>query len=107
MQRRLAEANHQLLIATNDYSPIIEESQALNLLARGADALVLCGVGQRPSLQPPLTTVHVPAEIMWRRAADHVLALLDGQEPQANSEVEESLVVRGSTAPPPGARGRH
>ena len=50
LQRRLAEADHQLLIATNDYDPHTEERQALNLLTRGADALVLCGTGQRPAL---------------------------------------------------------
>jgi LacI family transcriptional regulator len=259
LQRRLAEAGHQLLIATNDYSPATEESQALNLLTRGADALLLCGVGQRPSLmarlkaravpvvhvmswppppglacvgfdnaramaqvvrylldlghrriamlagvtrdndraaarlagvrdalavaglklpaayvverryglaaareglqqlmrvptpptavvcgndvlafgalfeaqrlgldvpgelsivgfddlelashlQPALTTVHVPAEAMWRRAAEHVLARLageDGLRTPPSSEVEVSLVVRGSTGPPPKGR---
>jgi LacI family transcriptional regulator len=252
LQRRLAEADHQLLIATHDYSPATEESQALNLLTRGADALVLCGTGQRPALlarlksrgvpvvhvmnwpppaglacvgfdnarameqvvrylldlghrriamlagvtrdndraaarlagvrdalaaagltlpasrvverryglapareglqrlmevtppptaivcgndvlafgalfeaqrlglavpndlsiigfddlelashlHPALTTVRVPAEAMWRRAADHVLALLRGEEPPPASEIEVSLVVRGSTGPP-------
>jgi len=254
LQRRLAEAGHQLLIATHGYSPATEESQALNLLTRGADALLLCGVGQRASLlarlkaravpvvhvmswppptglacvgfdnaramaqvvrylldlghrriamlagltrdndraaarlagvrdalaaaglplpasrvierpyaiaaareglqrlmegpaakrptavvcgndvlafgalfeaqrlgldvprdlsivgfddlelasqlQPALTTVQVPAEAMWRRATEHVLAQLAGGEPPPSSEVEVSLVVRGSTAPP-------
>lgn len=256
LQRRLAQANHQLLIATNDYDPATEESQALNLLTRGADALLLCGTGQRASLlarlnarkvptvhvmswppppamqgvgfdnaqamqrvvrylldlghrriavlagithdndraaarlagvraaldeagvslkpacvverryglasaregfqrlmevtprptavvcgndvlavgalfeaqrmgldvprdvsivgfddleiashlQPALTTVHVPAESMWRRAADHVLALLDGKEPPTPTEIEVSLVVRGSTGPAPRQR---
>lgn len=255
LQRRLAEAGHQLLIATNDYRPDTEESQALNLLTRGADALVLCGTGQRPSLlqrlrargvpavhvmtwppppglvcigydnaramhqvvrylldlghrriamlagitrdndrasarlagvrdalaaagialppervaerryglaaardglrqllgaapaptavvcgndvlafgalleaqrlgvdvpgqlsivgfddldlaaqlQPALTTVHVPAEDMWRRAADQVLALLRGEPAPAATEVEVALVVRGSTGPAPAA----
>jgi LacI family transcriptional regulator len=253
LQRRLAEADHQLLIATHDYSPATEESQALNLLTRGADALVLCGTGQRPALlarlksrgvpvvhvmswpppaglacvgfdnarameqavrylldlghrriamlagitrdndrasarlagvrgalgaagialppqrvverrydiaaardglqrlmeasppptaivcgndvlafgalfeaqrlglavprdlsivgfddldlashlQPALTTVHVPAEAMWRRAADLVLALLRGEPPSPAAEVQVSLVVRGSTGPAP------
>ena len=32
LQHRLAEAGHQLLIATHDYSPATEESQAVNLL---------------------------------------------------------------------------
>lgn len=256
LQRRLAAANHQLLIATSDYNSATEESQALNLLTRGADALVFCGVGQRASLlarlnargvpavhvmswppppglacvgfdnakamtqvvrylldlghtrvgmlagvthdndraaaraagvrsaleaeglslptslvierrytiahareglrrlmegpsaptavvcgndilafgalfeaqrmgmvvprdlsivgfddlelashlQPGLTTVHVPAEAMWSRAADHVLALLDGQATPPVTEIDVSLVVRGSTAPP--SKGR-
>ncbi len=60
LQRRLAESNHQLLIATNDYSPDTEASQALNLLTRGADALLLCGTGQRPALLARLAARAVP-----------------------------------------------
>lgn len=251
LQRTLDEAGRQLLIATNDYNPDTEESQALNLLTRGADALVLCGTGQRASLlerlrsrgvpvvhvmswpppagmhcvgfdnaqamqqvvrylldlghrhiammagitqdndraaarlagvraaianaglrlpatrvverryslaagreglrklmdvptpptaivcgndvlafgalfeaqrlglsvprdlsivgfddlelashlQPSLTTVHVPAETMWRQAVEHVLAMLEGDTPPS-AQIDVSLVVRGSTAPP-------
>lgn len=252
LQRRLAEADHQLLIATCGYDPAVEESQALNLLARGVDALMLCGCAQRPALlarlkergvpvvhvmswplppglvgvgfdnaramnqvvrylldlghrriamlagvtrdndraaervrgvrealaaaglklgadrlverryglapareglqqlmeaaspptavvcgndvlafgalleaqrlgldvprdlsivgfddlemashvQPALTTVHVPAETMWRRAAERALAMVRGEAAARESEIEVSLVVRGSTAPP-------
>ncbi len=258
LQRRLAESDHQLLIATNDYSPDTEESQALNLLTRGADALLLCGTGQRPALlarlaaravpvvhvmswppppglacvgfdnaramtqvvrllldlghrriamlagvtrdndraasrlagvrqalaaarialpaarvaerryalaaardglrslmqvaspptalvcgndvlafgalleaqrlgidvprelsivgfddlelashvHPGLTTVHVPAEAMWRRAAERVLAMLQGEETTQDNEIEVSLVVRGSTGAVGKGRGR-
>jgi LacI family transcriptional regulator len=254
LQRRLAEADHQLLIATSGYDPVVEESQALHLLARGADALLLCGNAQRTSLlarlrkrgvpvlhvmswplpagmeglgfdnaramgqvvrylldlghrriamlagitrdndraaarlrgvrealaaaglalpaarvverpyglaparegfarlmeapqpptavvcgndvlafgalleaqrrgiavpdevsivgfddlelashlQPALSTVHVPAEAMWRRAADRVLAGLRGEALARETEVEVTLVVRGSTGPAPG-----
>lgn len=253
LQRRLAEADHQLLIATSGYDPAVEESQALNLLRRGVDALVLCGCAQRASLlarlklrgvpavhamswplppgivgvgfdnarvmdrvvrylldlghrriallagvtrdndraaaralgvrraleaaglplpdsrcverpyalapareglrrlleakpaptavicgndvlamgalleaqhmglpvphslsivgfddlelathlQPALTTVHVPAEMMWREVAERALAMARGEAPGPDLEVEVSLVVRGSTAPPP------
>jgi LacI family transcriptional regulator len=258
LQRRLAEADHQLLIATSGYDPAVEESQALNLLTRGVDALMLCGCTQRPALlarlkargvpvvhvmswplppglagvgfdnaramgqvvrylhdlghrriamlggltrhndraaarvrgvrealvaaggslpahrlaeraytlasareglrqlmeaapapsavvcgndvlalgalleaqhmglevphdlsivgfddleiashvQPALTTVHVPAEAMWRRAAERALALVRGEAPVRDPEVEVSLVVRGSTAPPARAARR-
>lgn len=51
-------------------------------------------------VQPALTTVQVPAQAMWQRAADSALALARGEAPLANHEVEVSLVVRGSTAPP-------
>ena len=51
-------------------------------------------------VQPGLTTVQVPAQAMWQRAADSALALARGEAPLANHEVEVSLVVRGSTAPP-------
>lgn len=65
----------------------------------GFDDLELAG-----HLQPGLTTVRVPAEEMWRLAADRVLdALRDLEVPRA-TEIEVALVVRGSTAPPPGAR---
>lgn len=64
LQRRLSEADQQLLIATCDYDPEAEMRQAVNLVARGADALVLCGTGQRPELleflrQRGLPCVHV------------------------------------------------
>jgi LacI family transcriptional regulator len=60
LQRRLAEADHQLLIATSGYDPAVEDSQALNLLTRGADALVLCGCGQRSALLARLKSRGVP-----------------------------------------------
>lgn len=63
LQQRLADAGLQLLIATSGYAPETEAQQALNLVTCGADALVLCGVGQSPELlqrlrQRELPTVH-------------------------------------------------
>lgn len=63
LQQRLADAGLQLLIATSGYNPDTEARQALNLVTRGADALVLVGVGQSPELlqrlrQRELPTVH-------------------------------------------------
>lgn len=64
LQRRLSEAGLQLLIATSDYDPDSEARQAMTLVTRGVDGLVLCGRGQRPSLlallrQRALPCVHV------------------------------------------------
>ncbi len=50
LQQRLTDAGLQLLIATSGYDPATEARQAMNLVACGADALVLCGVGQSPAL---------------------------------------------------------
>jgi len=61
LQRRLAEAGHQLLIATSDYDPRAEERQALTMLARGVDGLLLCGCGQDDSLLERLRARGVPA----------------------------------------------
>jgi LacI family transcriptional regulator len=63
LQQRLADAGLQLLIATSGYDPAAEARQAMNLVTRGADALVLCGVGQSADLlqvlrQRELPTVH-------------------------------------------------
>jgi LacI family transcriptional regulator len=64
LQRRLADAGLQLLIATSGYDVNTEARQAMNLVTRGADALALCGIGQSPQLlrflrQRALPTVHV------------------------------------------------
>jgi LacI family transcriptional regulator len=61
LQRRLAEAGHQLLIATSDYDPRAEERQALTMLARGVDGLLLCGCGQDASLLERLRQRGLPA----------------------------------------------
>lgn len=63
LQQRLADAGLQLLIATCGYDLETEARQATNLVTRGADALVLCGVGQSRGLlqflrQRELPTVH-------------------------------------------------
>ena len=50
LQQRLADAGLQLLIATSGYDLQTEARQAMNLVTRGADALVLCGNGQSPQL---------------------------------------------------------
>jgi LacI family transcriptional regulator len=60
LQKRLAQADLQLLIATSDYEPRTEERQALNMLARGVDGLLLCGCGQSPALLERLARRGLP-----------------------------------------------
>lgn len=53
-------------------------------------------------LQPGLTSVHIPVEEIGERVADYLLAAIEGRDPPAKCELRAELVVRGSTAPPPG-----
>ncbi|MDE2081798.1 MAG: LacI family DNA-binding transcriptional regulator [Burkholderiales bacterium] len=50
LQQRLAAAGIQLLIATSGYDLETEARQVVNLVTRGAEGLVLCGLSQSPPL---------------------------------------------------------
>ncbi|MFJ2113478.1 LacI family DNA-binding transcriptional regulator [Streptomyces sp. NPDC087850] len=52
------------------------------------------------ALEPELTTVQLPAEQVGERGMAALLTVLDGQRPKT-ADLPVSLVVRGSTAPPP------
>jgi DNA-binding LacI/PurR family transcriptional regulator len=56
---------------------------------------------------PPLTTVRQPIEAMGRAAVDLLVAQISGSAPPGDELMfEPELVVRSSTAPPPGGSGR-
>lgn len=95
LQRRLAQAGHQLLIATNDYSPAVEESQALNLLNCGADALLLCGIGQRPSLLARLAARNVPVVHVMSWPAPAGMACVGFDNARAMHQVVRYLLDLG------------
>ena len=64
LQQRLSEDGLQLLLATSGYDTEREAQQIVNLVARGVDAIALCGVGQSETLrrflrQRRMPTVHV------------------------------------------------
>ena len=53
---------------------------------------------------PPLTTVRQPLAEMGRIAAEMLLTMIDRREPHGRQvELATELVVRASTAPPPGS----
>lgn len=95
LQRRLAQAGHQLLIATNDYSPAAEESQALNLLTCGADALLLCGVGQRQALLARLESRAVPVVHVMSWPAPPGMACVGFDNARAMHQVVRYLLDLG------------
>ncbi|MBN8988886.1 MAG: LacI family DNA-binding transcriptional regulator [Rhizobiales bacterium] len=51
-------------------------------------------------LRPSLTTIHVPTGETWQRAGEYLVRSLAGEQTIMHHEVDFSLVVRESTAPP-------
>lgn len=51
---------------------------------------------------PRLTTIHQPTYAMANRATDALLALIAGAPHEDAMALEHELLIRGSTAPPPG-----
>jgi len=52
-------------------------------------------------LDPPLTTMHIPAAELGTSIADHLVARLNGRPVPRVTEVPAKLMVRGSTGPAP------
>jgi LacI family transcriptional regulator len=57
-------------------------------------------------LDPPLSTVHIPAERIGTRIADFLLDRIDGRRGPKKIELEANLVIRGSTGPVRAARSQ-
>jgi LacI family transcriptional regulator len=51
-------------------------------------------------LRPSLTTIHVPTAETWQRAGEYLVRSLAGEQTIMHREIDFSLVVRESTAPP-------
>jgi LacI family transcriptional regulator len=57
-------------------------------------------------LRPSLTTIHVPTGETWQRAGEYLVRRLAGEQTIMHHEIDHSLVVRESTAPPLKRHGR-
>lgn len=82
---------------------VLVEARALGVSVPGA--LSVAGFGDSDYaefLDPPLTTMHAPAEEIGERAAAFLLARLAGEPAETAQSVEVALVVRGSTGPAAG-----
>lgn len=92
MQTSLAEAGYQLLVASNEYSPMAEASAVRAMIERRVDAIVLVGTDHSKevwsllegiaqpviltwSLHPTLDCIGFDNEAAGRMAAEHLLSL--------------------------------
>jgi LacI family transcriptional regulator len=78
--------------------------EAVSLGVKVPDDISITGyndVDYAAHLVPPLTTLHVPVEQMGAMAGDYIVSRLQGEPIVPMAEVEVSLIVRGTTAPPP------
>ncbi|ALM85908.1 LacI family DNA-binding transcriptional regulator [Bordetella sp. N] len=79
--------------------------EARKMGIRVPEALSITGINDNEfaaHLTPPLTTIRLPSAEIGERSADYLLSRINGQEIASSTPVEFSLVVRESTAPPPG-----
>lgn len=97
-----SEAAPTAVICGND---ILAQGALLEAGALGIEvprALSITGVDDMElsaHLPPGLTTVRIPTSEIGRRAAQHILARLNGEKVATRIELAVDLVVRGSTAP--------
>src|SRR5918997_160105 len=104
----------QLMAAGRDFTAVAAANDLLALgcydvfAERGVrcpDEISVVGFNDMPfaaRFQPPLTTIHIPHYAIGQAAAELMLERLrDGDSPPREIRLEPSLIVRGSTAPPP------
>jgi hypothetical protein len=65
LQRRLAEAGYQLLVAAHDYSLAAEASAVRAMLAHRVDSLVLVGTDRAEETRALLRAADLPVVVIW------------------------------------------
>lgn len=91
------------VICGNDVIAFGALFEARTLGVRVPDDLSIIGFDDldlASQVDPPLTTMHVPSVRMGKGAAEYLLARLAGDNPSHVTELEASLIVRGTTSPP-------
>ena len=95
------------IICGNDvlgFGAILEANRSGIGIPRDVSVIGFDDLVRSKHLTPSLSTIRIPTEDMWRRAADTLIARLDGLESPTAIEIDVSLVVRESTGVPPTAR---
>lgn len=93
------------IICGNDVIAYGVMMSAIRLGIPVPDQLSVCGFDDldwSTYLKPSLTTIHMPTDETWTLTGKYLVDTLAGRTPVPHQKLEFSLVVRESTAPPPG-----
>jgi LacI family transcriptional regulator len=93
------------LICTNDYiatGALIEAKQLGLLIPHDLSIVGFDDTDMSAHLDPPLTTIRVPSRLMGEQIASYIIDRLENGVADAPRPLAAELVIRGSTAPPPG-----
>jgi LacI family transcriptional regulator len=97
------------IIALNDQMAVGAVAAAHRHGLRIPDDLSIVGFGDTTAARqtwPPLTTISVPRHELGALATNAILLQLEGGTPAASRQLDFTLVVRGTTGPPPPAPRR-
>jgi LacI family transcriptional regulator len=91
------------VICTNDYlatGALIEARSSGLSVPKDVSIVGFDDVELAAQVDPPLTTVRVPARHIGHVIANYILRRLEDGEAEPPARIEAELIVRGSTAPP-------
>jgi LacI family transcriptional regulator len=91
------------IFGANDYlaaGALIEAKASGLSVPRDMSIVGFDDVELAAQLDPPLTTIHVPAERLGHEVAQYIIHCLDGETPPLPERIEAELVIRATTGPP-------
>ncbi|HZZ92297.1 MAG TPA: LacI family DNA-binding transcriptional regulator [Usitatibacter sp.] len=85
LARELARASHTLLLASDEYDPVMEAAATRALIERGVDGLVLVGMDHPPEVFQAIARASLPYELLWTldRGRFHHCVGFDNREASA------------------------
>jgi LacI family transcriptional regulator len=92
------------IICGNGYLAVgaLLESQAMGIDVPGEMSIVgYDDIEIMTELPIPITTVRVHSEEVGRRAAAHVISVIEGEQADTDFECDAEIIIRASSGPPP------
>jgi LacI family transcriptional regulator len=82
------------------YGVLLEAERSGHIVPRDLSVVGFDDLDWSRHLRPSLTTIQVPTGATWQRAGEYLVRRLAGEQIMMHHEVDYSLIVRESTAPP-------